>query len=134
MLHCQCNAIFTYTTGIEFAISSNKPFSRAAGITERKRACTHTLAAHVQSRSSRGIDVGGHYHIARLPIVVIHRRICIGFAFGQESRSPHFVLRRRMAGPSCSFLGSVRAEPGVSRSWPDSLPVPSARSKKNRRM
>lgn len=33
------------------------------------------------------------------PIVVIqHRGICIGFAFdAEESRSPHFVLRRRMA-------------------------------------
>lgn len=64
--------------------------------------------SHTQSRLSRGIDVGGHYHIARTSIVVIHRRICIGFTFGQESRSPHFVLRRRMASSSCSFLGSGR--------------------------
>ena len=53
--------------------------------------------AHTHTRPIFGIDVGGHYHIARSPIVEIRRRICIGFAFGQESRSPHFVLRRRMA-------------------------------------
>lgn len=77
-------------------------------VTERKCSCTHTVTIHTQSRLSRGIDVGGHYHIARTSIVVIHRRICIGFTFGQESRSPHFVLRRRMASSSCSFLGSGR--------------------------
>ncbi|KAF7395659.1 hypothetical protein HZH68_009709 [Vespula germanica] len=33
----------------------------------------------------------------RSPIVGSRRRICIGFAFGHESGSPYFVLRRRMA-------------------------------------
>lgn len=47
-----------------------------------------------------------HYHI---PLSWSqHRGICIGFAFGQESRSPHFVLRRRMA--LAPFPFSVRAE------------------------
>lgn len=69
--------------------------------------------------------MGGHYHIAGPPIVVIRRRICIGFAFGQESRSPHFVLRRRMADSSCSFPRLVRAEPGLAEAGPR---LPSSRS------
>lgn len=56
------------------------------------------------------IDVGGHYHIARSPIVEIRRRICIGFAFGHESGSPHFVLRRWMA--EAFSLSCVRCAEG----------------------
>lgn len=108
--------------GIAFAISSTNPSherSRST-VTESAPVCvalihstrslhTYTHAstaetrAHTRARGSIfGIDVGGHYHIARSPIVEIRRRICIGFTFGQESRSPHFVLRRRIApGPDC---------------------------------
>lgn len=60
------------------------------------------------------IDVGGHYHIARSPIVGIRRRICIGFAFGYESGSPHFVLRRWMAG--AFSLSCVRWTEGLKAS------------------
>lgn len=58
----------------------------------------------------QSIDVGGHYHIARSPIVEIRRRICIGFAFGHESGSPHFVLRRWMA--EAFSLSCVRCAEG----------------------
>lgn len=76
----------------------------------------HTRARHPVCAEGSSvfvrIDVGGHYHIARSPIVRIRRRICIGFAFGYESGSPHFVLRRWMAGVFLSFLrpASGRAE------------------------